>query len=149
MESTCPVCGSTIKTDDAICASCGFRLHGSTQEFSPIPVDGEPVIQPKQEPEGKPARLTVLRGPQVGVSIGLSDASGQLSIGRSPKCEVFLNDMTVSRRHAMIERTPAGYQITDLNSFNGIWVNNKNVTSTILKDGDIIQIGAFCLRVDC
>lgn len=149
MDNTCPVCGSEIAQSDAICASCGFNLHGSTQEFSPIRLDEETSIPAAPASESKPAGFTVLRGPQVGIRIGLADSEGQLSIGRSPNCEVFLNDKTVSRRHALLERTPAGYQITDLNSFNGIWVNNKNVTSTILRDGDIIQIGAFCLRVDC
>lgn len=148
MEKTCPVCKGTVSTYDTACPSCGFKLHGTTQEFAPVPLPHQTGATPAQEPALKPATLVVLKGPQVGVSIGLSEQAGTLTVGRSPKCEVFLNDMTVSRRHAVIEPTPAGWSITDQNSFNGIWINNKNVTSTILKNGDIIQIGAFCLRFE-
>lgn len=149
MEKTCPVCGNDVSVLDATCKSCGFKLHGSTQEFTPVLLgDEEPPVVKKVDEE-IPASLTVLRGPQVGVSISLAGVEGPLSVGRSPRCEVFLNDMTVSRRHAIIERTPGGYKITDQSSFNGIWINNQNVASTILKNGDIIQIGAFVLRMDC
>lgn len=150
MEKFCPVCKGTVSTFDAVCPSCGFKLKGATQEFRPVTLPHETGEMDAPASPQKPVSLTVLKGPQVGVSIGLVDNGGApLMVGRSPKCEVFLNDMTVSRRHAKIEPTAAGWQITDQNSYNGIWVNNKNVTSTILKNGDIIQIGAFCLRVDC
>lgn len=149
MEKTCPVCKGTVSPLDTSCPSCGFKLHGATEEFKPVTVPHETGEFDPGAAQRKPTSLTVLKGPQVGVSISLSDDDSPLMVGRSPKCEVFLNDMTVSRRHAVIEATPAGWQITDQNSFNGIWINNKSVTSSILKDGDIIQIGAFCLRVDC
>ena len=146
---TCPVCKGTVSPLDAACRSCGFKLHGTTQGFSPVTMPHETGEVAVNEPASRPASLTVLKGPQVGVSISLTEDNGPLTVGRSPKCEVFLNDMTVSRRHALIEPTSAGWRITDQNSFNGIWINNKSITSTILKNGDIIQIGAFCLRVDC
>ena len=149
MEKTCPVCKGTVSPLDKICPSCGFRLHGTTQEFQPVPLPQQAGQAHEPVSARKPVVLTVLKGPQVGVSISLDEGSGPLMVGRSPKCDVFLNDMTVSRHHAQIEPTPAGWQITDQNSFNGIWINNKNVKSTILKNGDIIQIGAFCLLVDC
>lgn len=147
MEKTCPVCRGEVSPLDSACPSCGFKLHGVTEEFKPVALPHESGGMPTAA-ERRPAALTVLKGPQVGVSIGLLDGSGSLTVGRSPECEVFLNDMTVSRRHAVIEPTPSGWKITDQNSFNGIWINNKNVTSAVLKEGDIIQIGAFCLRVD-
>ena len=53
--------------------------------------------------------------------------------------------MTVSRMHATIERTPTGFRISDADSFNGLWVNNLNVKDADLRDGDIVQIGTFCL----
>ena len=149
MEKTCPVCKGTVSPLDTICPACGFKLHGATEEFRPVKMPHETGEIDAGEPVRKPTSLTVLKGPQVGVRISLSEGTSPLMVGRSPKCEVFLNDMTVSRRHAMIEATPSGWQITDQNSFNGIWINNKSVTSSILKDGDIIQIGAFCLRVEC
>ncbi|MBE6471118.1 MAG: FHA domain-containing protein [Coriobacteriaceae bacterium] len=149
MEKRCPVCTGAVSPLDTACPSCGFKLHGTTEEFKPVPLpheSGQVVPQPATR---KPASLHVLKGPQVGITIGLPDTEGPLMVGRSPKCDVFLNDMTVSRRHAIIETTPSGWKITDQNSFNGIWINNKSITSAVLKNGDIIQIGAFCLRVDC
>ena len=89
------------------------------------------------------AALRVVRGPQTGTTFTLDD--DLLSIGRSPQCGVFLNDMTVSRQHATIMRTERGRLITDEHSFNGVWVNNENVDAHLLQAGDIIQIGAFCL----
>ena len=67
-------------------------------------------------------------------------------VGRSPKCEIFLNDMTVSRSHATLERVGDGWSIQDDGSFNGVWVNNANIDHVMLHDGDIIQIGCFVLK---
>ena len=68
-----------------------------------------------------------------------------MSVGRDPRCDVFLNDMTVSRLHAEIEVKPDGCVLRDNNSFNGVWVNDRTVETCLLKPGDLIQIGAFCL----
>lgn len=89
------------------------------------------------------ATLKIVKGPQIGSSFRL--AADRLTVGRSPQCDIFLNDMTVSRMHATIERTPAGFRISDADSFNGLWVNNLNVKDADLRDGDIVQIGTFCL----
>ena len=149
MDKTCPVCNGAVSPLDSACPACGFKLHGATQEFAPVDLvqDGHATGGIPQQ--RKTAKLVVLKGPQVGVSITLAEGEGPLMVGRSPKCGVFLNDMTVSRRHAMLEPTPSGWKISDQNSFNGVWINNKNIQSAVLKNGDIIQIGAFCLRVDC
>ena len=96
--------------------------------------------------ESAPARATlnVVRGPQVGISFVLTGEP--VTIGRSPQRDVFLNDMTVSREHALIEPCEGGYAIHDTNSFNGVWVNNDSVDAPRkLCNGDVIQIGAFCL----
>uniref|UniRef100_UPI002633FBB3 FHA domain-containing protein n=1 Tax=uncultured Ellagibacter sp. TaxID=2137580 RepID=UPI002633FBB3 len=61
------------------------------------------------------------------------------------QCDIFLNDMTVSRSHAVVEPTGDGCTITDDSSFNGVWVNNDNVEARELHEGDVVQIGAFCL----
>ena len=82
-------------------------------------------------------------GVQVGNVFRLS--SDAITIGRSPQCDIFLNDMTVSRMHATLKRIPSGYEIVDADSFNGLWVNNLNVKEAALKDGDVVQIGTFCL----
>ena len=135
------MCGNPVNPGDALCPSCGFKLLGSTQRFAPVTLGDEAIAAPVKGP-GR-AALRVVRGPQTGTTFTLDD--DLLSIGRSPQCGVFLNDMTVSRQHATIMRTERGRLITDEHSFNGVWVNNENVDAHLLQAGDIIQIGAFCL----
>lgn len=141
MNSVCPVCSSPVDAQAAVCPQCGFKLLGSTQRFEPVTLPGEAVAA-AEAPQAA-AVLHVVRGPQTGVSYQLGDK--ELSIGRSPQCDLFLNDMTVSRQHASIEPAEGGYVIRDANSFNGVWVDNKSIDAHQLKDGDVIQIGAFCL----
>ena len=139
--TTCPVCNSSIDEDAASCPYCGFKLLGSTQQFKPFNLDNDVDDADQREPQK--ASLRVLRGPQTGVVFSLKDTP--MSVGRSPKCDIFLNDMTVSREHAEIVPVEGGFEIYDKNSFNGLWVNNANVEDRKLKPGDIIQVGAFLL----
>ncbi len=142
MSETCPVCGNEIEAQEAICPSCGFRLLGTTQRFEPVVV-GDEALPASEKPPAK-AALRVVRGPQTGIVFPLTAAT--LSVGRSPHCDLFLNDMTVSRMHATLARTPSGYVISDEHSFNGVWVNNESVDEPrLLVTGDVMQIGAFCL----
>lgn len=141
MTETCPVCGATLSSGASACPTCGFKLLGATQSFKPFSVEGGEV--PAAEHPQHQFVLRVVKGPQIGMVFKLGNAP--MSVGRSPQCDIFLNDMTVSRMHATIERTPAGFRISDADSFNGLWVNNLNVKDADLRDGDIVQIGTFCL----
>ena len=69
----------------------------------------------------------------------------ETSIGRDPANTIFLNDMTVSRTHAKVVRTPFGTSIEDLGSLNGTWVDGAIVNSAPLHDGSTVQIGTFTL----
>ncbi len=94
----------------------------------------------------KPANptLTIVKGPQVGQTFELD--SPQITLGRDPKNSVFLNDMTVSRHHAVMDLTnvSAGLvTIEDLKSLNGTWVDGAIVSRANLKDGSTVQIGTF------
>jgi pSer/pThr/pTyr-binding forkhead associated (FHA) protein len=71
--------------------------------------------------------------------------SDETMIGRSPECEVFLDDVTVSRRHAVVARHDDGFYINDLGSLNGTYVNRRRVESAKLSDGDDVQIGKYRL----
>lgn len=143
MASMCPVCQAPVNPNDTSCASCGFKLLGATQKFQPITFDEQNAgVSARVAQE---ASLRVVRGPQAGVVYRLDADAGELTVGRSPHCSIFLNDMTVSRMHATLRREAGGFVITDENSFNGVWVNNRNVEMKALKSGDCIQIGAFCL----
>ncbi len=66
-------------------------------------------------------------------------------IGRSPECDIFLDDVTVSRRHAEIAREDDVFTIRDLGSLNGTYVNRKRIESTELTDDDEVQIGKYRL----
>lgn len=144
-DITCPVCKSPVSDKDAACPACGFKLFGSTQRFTPLDLTSEEVLAAVQDTPYK-AMLRVVHGPQIGTTFNLRDKP--ITIGRSPECDIFLNDMTVSRQHATIRATPEGYCIVDTNSFNGIWINNTSANDALLKEGDIVQIGAFCLMYE-
>ena len=66
-------------------------------------------------------------------------------MGRSPDCEIFLDDVTVSRRHAVVLRRGDAFAIEDEGSLNGTFVNRKRVEGSDLEDGDEIQIGKYRL----
>ena len=94
----------------------------------------------------KPANptLAIVKGPQMGSIFELTE--GRITLGRDPSNSVFLNDMTVSRRHARIDLATisSGYAtIEDLGSLNGTWVDGAIVNRAMLKDGSTIQIGTF------
>lgn len=88
--------------------------------------------------------ITIVKGPMSGETFELEDQD--ITLGRDPKNSVFLNDMTVSRRHAHIDLTglASGYAtIEDMGSLNGTWVDGAIVSKAVLKDGSTIQIGTF------
>ena len=94
----------------------------------------------------KPANptLAIVKGPHTGQVFELTD--GTVTLGRDPSNAVFLNDMTVSRRHARIDMSgiASGYAtVEDLGSLNGTWVDGAIVNRAMLKDGSTIQIGTF------
>lgn len=94
----------------------------------------------------KPANptLAIVKGPHTGQVFELTD--GVVTLGRDPSNAVFLNDMTVSRRHARIDMSgiASGYAtVEDLGSLNGTWVDGAIVNRAMLKDGSTIQIGTF------
>ena len=142
MSNQCPVCSSSINEHDKTCPSCGFTFLESTQSFQPVTITSEDLVASAQKAQN-PAMLRIIRGPQIEATFSLND--DEYNIGRNPQNEIFLNDMTVSREHARIRRNGSAYEIEDANSFNGVWVNNKSIETGILHDGDIVQIGAFCL----
>ena len=89
--------------------------------------------------------LTIVKGPQMGSTFELADSV--VTIGRDPSNSVFLNDMTVSRRHARLDLSglESGLAtIEDLGSLNGTWVDGAIVVNrALLKDGSTIQVGTF------
>jgi pSer/pThr/pTyr-binding forkhead associated (FHA) protein len=90
------------------------------------------------------AMLLVQRGPDSGARFLLD--SDTVSVGRHPDSDIFLDDISVSRRHATFTRGPSGYTITDLGSLNGSYVNRDRIDGeVVLSGGDEVQIGKYRL----
>jgi hypothetical protein len=89
------------------------------------------------------AMLVVHRGASKGARFLISQ--DRTTIGRSPESEIFLDDITVSRSHAVIERGATSFALNDLGSLNGTYINNQSLNSSALVSGDEIQIGKFHL----
>lgn len=89
------------------------------------------------------ALLIVQRGPNAGSRILLN--TDEVSVGRHQDSDIFLDDISVSRRHATFTRRPEGIVLTDRGSLNGTYVNRDLVDSALLRHGDEVQIGKFRL----
>jgi len=120
------------------------KIYGrsdQTQAFNLSSSDATlPRLEIPNEREGL-AELTIVRGPSAGERFIL-DIS-EVTVGRDPKCEVFLNDRTVSRRHAHLTLQGGRAYIEDLGSLNGTWVDGAIVSQGELHNGSTIQIGTF------
>ena len=147
MIDKCPVCDSDVTSEHEICPVCGFHLIGQTQKFSPVKFDGvTPHVNQDAEDVSKTACIIVLSGITKGSKYDLKTNTQETILGRDPKSTIFLNDMTVSRNHASILFEQGEWIIRDNGSFNGVWVNNKNIDTKVLQSGDIIQLGNFSLE---
>ena len=96
--------------------------------------------------EGLPAGsalLVVKRGPNAGSRFLLDQPT--TSAGRHPDSDIFLDDVTVSRRHAEFRQDDDEFQVVDVGSLNGTYVNREPVDSAVLANGDEVQIGKFRL----
>ncbi len=116
------------------------------------PSSTEPTVEYKLAPEERvavealPAGSALLiahSGPNRGARF-LVDAD-TTTAGRHPGADVFLDDVTVSRRHVQFRRLPGGFEVVDSGSLNGTYVNGDRVDSVRLRSGDEVQIGKFRL----
>lgn len=89
------------------------------------------------------ALLVVLRGPNTGARFLLDDEV--TTSGRHPDSDIFLDDVTVSRKHATFTRTDRGFVVRDVGSLNGTYVNRSRIDEAHLATGDEVQIGKFRL----
>jgi pSer/pThr/pTyr-binding forkhead associated (FHA) protein len=131
------------------CSSCGVSLgdgeHHNTTMSVTVPVDSaleEVEIELDELPPGV-GMLVVTRGPNSGSKYALDESL--VTAGRHPDSMIFLDDITVSRRHAEVRQVDGGYQVTDVGSLNGTYLNRERVESARLTDGDELQIGTFKL----
>ena len=157
----CTHCGHANPDESRFCSNCGASLRaGATSvgaaETSTISISGLEPAPPEEEsalsaadqaavdalPPGS-ALLVVRRGPNSGSRFLLD--SDLTTAGRHPESDIFLDDVTVSRRHAEFVRTPSGFTVRDVGSLNGTYVNRERIDEASLSGGDEVQIGKYRL----
>jgi hypothetical protein len=152
MSSHCPECGFVNPEAANYCQKCGTFIGpregaeeqpstttyqvGETGEIAAVDIDAEV--------ERTGAALVIRSGGgRAGESFPMND--DRIAIGRSPDAGVFLDDVTVSRNHALLVARADGTYIDDLGSLNGTYVNRSRIESQRLEDGDEIQVGKYKL----
>jgi len=160
----CTQCGHKNPEGARFCSQCGTRLEAPAQEeaapgettstitFGAPAKDGDHREERSLSdsdaaavdalPSGS-ALLVVQRGPSAGSRFLLD--TEVVTAGRHPDSEIFLDDVTVSRRHAEFRRTPEGYTVADVGSLNGTYVNRDRIDEVALQGGDEVQIGKYRL----
>ena len=143
----CPECGIRNSEGASFCLRCGASLladqpePATTLSYMPGEEDGETTPFAACSDEGclvvrsgggRAGETYVLRGERV-------------AIGRHPDAAIFLDDVTVSRDHAVVMRDGDSWVIVDEGSLNGTFVNRRRGERTVLSDGDEIQIGKYKL----
>jgi pSer/pThr/pTyr-binding forkhead associated (FHA) protein len=143
----CPECGFQNPEAANYCAKCGALLHTpepaeQTQTFSAEEAGDDVDLFDDIRVEG-PALVVRSGGGRAGETF--TPQGDRTTIGRSPDCPVFLDDVTVSRRHAVLAERDGHWFVEDQGSLNGTFVNRERVESAELSDGDELQIGKYRL----
>ena len=146
----CHTCGHRNPGNANFCSSCGAHLDAQADEHTMAitPVEAEAAehdlsLGVDDLPEGT-ATLVVTRGPGSGSRFILD--TDVVRAGRHPDSDIFLDDVTVSRRHAEIARSGGSFVLRDVGSLNGTYVNRQRIEeSASLANGDEVQIGRFKL----
>ena len=125
---------SSVETTSVFRADLLKEMESGASDSSAPGVDGLP--------EGS-ALLVVKRGPNAGSRFLLDQPT--TTAGRHPDSDIFLDDVTVSRRHAEFRKNDDQFEVVDVGSLNGTYVNREPKNSSELSNGDEIQIGKFRL----
>jgi pSer/pThr/pTyr-binding forkhead associated (FHA) protein len=147
----CPECGFVNSAGANFCQKCGAHLvpdepgkQGTTMTYK-IDETGEMKAVDLEEVVSSEGAALVIRsgGGREGESFAIEDE--RTTIGRSPDAGVFLDDVTVSRNHALVVKRRDGLYLDDLGSLNGTYVNRQRIESQKLQSGDDLQIGKYKL----
>jgi hypothetical protein len=133
----CSSCGAPLEQEPGDHTTVTFMLDGSTD----APED-EISVDLEEVPEDA-GMLVVKRGPNAGSKFALT--ADVTTAGRHPDSDIFLDDITVSRRHVEIVRQGSGYAVRDVGSLNGTYLNRERVEEAPLANGDELQVGKFKL----
>jgi hypothetical protein len=150
MAQHCPECGFANDDGASYCQRCGAFLAQSEQPSGAatatykIGDTGEVEVVELEQVVSRGAALVIRSGGgRAGESFPLEGE--RLTVGRRPESDIFLDDVTVSRDHALIVRRGHEYFIDDCGSLNGTYVNRRRIDSHRLADGDELQIGKYKL----
>jgi pSer/pThr/pTyr-binding forkhead associated (FHA) protein len=147
----CPECGFVNADGANYCQKCGAFLADATEgqerdTTEVFQVDETGELKPVDLEEVKSEGATLIIRSGGGRAGEAFTVSGErMTIGRSPDAEVFLDDVTVSRNHALLVRRRDGLFIDDLGSLNGTYVNRRRIESHKLQNGDELQVGKYKL----
>jgi NMD protein affecting ribosome stability and mRNA decay len=143
----CPECGFQNPESANFCSKCGTALVHETAG-----ADTTMAFTPEELDENGPLEDLGMEGPALVVRSGGGRAgehfvpqSERTTIGRSPDCDIFLDDVTVSRQHAVLRQNGDSFVIEDQGSLNGTFVNRRRIESQKLADGDEVQVGKYRL----
>jgi hypothetical protein len=143
----CPECGFQNPASANYCSKCGTALVRDTGG-----ADTTMAFTPEELEENGPLEDLGMEGPALVVRSGGGRAGEHFvpqgertTIGRSPDCDIFLDDVTVSRQHAVLRRNGDSFVIEDQGSLNGTFVNRGRIESVELTDGDEVQVGKYRL----
>jgi pSer/pThr/pTyr-binding forkhead associated (FHA) protein len=156
----CTNCGHANPDDARFCAQCGRSLVGETapapDSTATISIAGAERAEISSDRQLNPvdaaavdalpvgsALLVVQRGPGAGSRFLLD--KDVTTAGRHADSEIFLDDVTVSRRHATFTREGNSFTVADAGSLNGTYVNRDRIDTVVLKDTDEVQIGKYRL----
>lgn len=148
----CNQCGHRNPPESNFCSSCGSPLDSlddrtitltAIDPLQDAPGTDDDLVIPMGEIAKDRGVLIVRAGAQAGARFPLD--SDITRLGRHPDSEISLDDITVSRRHAEVQRTAEGYVVADSGSLNGTYVNQERVERAHLRHGDELQIGKFRL----
>jgi len=135
-RAVCPQCGSANAAESNFCSVCGAALERPDNEHT----ETHPVVSISDDDQ---PLLVVIRGTNAGSRFALDQAV--TTIGRHPDSTVFLDDVTVSRRHAEVRVEGSRYLVSDVGSLNGTYVNGDRVDVHELAEGDQLQVGKYRL----
>ena len=150
MAAHCPECGFVNPEGANYCQKCGAFVGNPEPAKDPVTATyridetGELIPVELEDVVAQGAALVIRAGGgRVGESFALQDE--RITIGRRPDCAVFLDDVTVSRDHALIVRRGGDWHLDDLGSLNGTYVNRHRIETRHLQDGDELQVGKYKL----
>jgi len=141
----CPECGAEVTPAMRFCGECGSKLDFGQSTVSYAPSFGEEIEAASSGAEG----AALIEMDQVEGTAGrrMHDLGDDVvTVGRGQESSIFLDDVTVSRKHAEIMHGQSGYRIRDVGSLNGTYVNRVRVDAVDLRNGDEIQVGKYRFR---